>query len=58
MVERCDEPEVTLMTAYRLQAEPAVRRTREVYRDVVIGELVQIHASFSSHVLEYGSPDQ
>ncbi|WP_246998072.1 D-xylose 1-dehydrogenase Gfo6 [Halosolutus gelatinilyticus] len=53
VVDACHEADVTLMTAYRLQTEPTVRRTRELVRDGVIGDLVQIHGSFSHPILEY-----
>ena len=36
-IEACGDAGVTLMVAYRLQAEPTVRRTREVFRDGVNG---------------------
>ncbi len=45
------------MTAYRLQTEPAVRRTRELIREGTIGEVVQIQGGFSHPLLEYTSPD-
>ncbi|MFC6719321.1 D-xylose 1-dehydrogenase Gfo6 [Natrialbaceae archaeon GCM10025810] len=53
----CEEAGVTLMTAYRLQAEPTVRRTRELVREGVIGEVVQVHGGFSHPLLEYAGPD-
>ena len=57
VVETCAEAGVTLMTAYRLQCEPTVRRTREIVRDGVIGDVVQIHGGFSNPLLEHASPD-
>lgn len=47
LVERCDEADVTLMVAYRPQADPVHRRLRELLRDGVIGDPVQVHAGFS-----------
>lgn len=58
LVETCDEAGVTLMTAYRLQTEPAVRRTREADRDGPIGEAVQAHAHFSNRILDHGGAGQ
>lgn len=55
MVEAAEE--VTLMTAYRLRTEPAIRRMREAIRDGVIGKPVQIHGGFSTQMLDYTSSD-
>ena len=52
ILEACEDADVTLMTAYRLQLEPSVRRTRELIDDGVIGDVVQIHAGFSNPLLE------
>ncbi|OVE83939.1 D-xylose 1-dehydrogenase Gfo6 [Natronolimnobius baerhuensis] len=57
ILEACADAGVTLMTAYRLQTEPAVRRTRELIREGTIGEVVQIQGGFSHPLLEYTSPD-
>ncbi len=57
IVDACAEADVTLMTAYRLQVEPTVRRTRELVRDGVVGTVVQIHGSFSHPLLEHAGPD-
>lgn len=57
MVEACAEAGVTLMTAYRLRAEPAVRRMRELIRDGVIGTPVQVKGGFSSRLLDSVEPD-
>ena len=51
VVEACDEAGVTLMTAYRLQTEPAIRRTRQLVRDGVIGDVAQVHGNFSHPIL-------
>ncbi|PSP44263.1 gfo/Idh/MocA family oxidoreductase [Halobacteriales archaeon QH_6_64_20] len=51
MVQVCEEADVTLMIAYRLQTEPAVRRMRELIRDGFVGEPVQLNGGFSSQLL-------
>lgn len=51
LVERCESAGVTLMVAYRPQAEPVLRRVRSFVRDGGIGEVVQVHAGFSGHIL-------
>lgn len=56
IIDACDDADVTLMTAYRLQTEPIVRRTRELVRDGVIGEVVQIYGGFSHPLLETAGP--
>lgn len=57
MIEACAEGGVTLMTAYRLRAEPAVRRMRELIHDGVIGIPVQVKGGFSSRLLDSVEPD-
>ncbi|NKE38022.1 Gfo/Idh/MocA family oxidoreductase [Natronococcus sp. JC468] len=57
MVEACANSGVTLMTAYRLRAEPAIRRLHELIQDGVIGNPRQIKAGFSSQLLDNVSPD-
>jgi len=57
IIDACEDGDVTLMTAYRLQVEPSVRRTRELIRGGVIGDVVQIHAGFSNPLLENAGPD-
>ncbi|WP_049926320.1 D-xylose 1-dehydrogenase Gfo6 [Halopiger goleimassiliensis] len=57
VVDACDRADVTLMTAYRLQTESTVRRTRDLVRDGVVGDVVQIHGSFSHPILEHAGPD-
>ncbi|MBZ6494802.1 D-xylose 1-dehydrogenase Gfo6 [Natrinema longum] len=57
VVDACTTAGVTLMTAYRLQTEPTVRRTRELVREGAIGDVVQVHGSFSHPLLETASPD-
>jgi len=53
MVEACDDAGVTLMTAYRLQTEPAVRRVRELVTEGVIGDPKHVSGWFA-----YRNPDQ
>lgn len=38
MVDLCDENDVTLIIAYRMQTEPTVRRAKELVQDGVIGD--------------------
>jgi xylose dehydrogenase (NAD/NADP) len=57
MVDACRDANVVLMTAYRLRLEPAIRRMREAIRDGVIGDPVQIHAGFSSKLLDNAGPE-
>lgn len=57
LVDRCDDAGVTLMTAYRIQLDPAARRTRELVADGYIGDVVQVYGGFSHPVLEETSPD-
>ncbi|MFC6769121.1 Gfo/Idh/MocA family protein, partial [Natrinema soli] len=57
VVDACADADVTLMTAYRLQTEPTVRRTRELVREDVIGDVVQVHGGFSHPLLEHAGPD-
>ncbi|MWV38368.1 D-xylose 1-dehydrogenase Gfo6 [Natrialba sp. INN-245] len=57
VVDACEDAGVTLMTAYRLQTEPSVRRTRELVHSGVVGEVVQVHGSFSNPLLEYADAD-
>jgi len=57
MVDACEDAGVTLMTAYRLQFEPAARRTREIVSEGCIGRPVQIHSNFSTKLLDSFGPD-
>lgn len=57
MIDTCEANGVTLMTAYRLQTEPAIRRSREVIADGCIGDPVQIYSCFSVHLLEIAGTD-
>lgn len=47
MVCACEDAGVTLMVAYRIQAEPSVRRLRELIEDGFIGAPVHLHGQFS-----------
>ncbi|WP_255170392.1 D-xylose 1-dehydrogenase Gfo6 [Natrononativus amylolyticus] len=57
VIDACEDAGVTLMTAYRLQTEPTVRRTREMVQDGLIGDVVQVHGGFSNPLLEYADAD-
>jgi D-xylose 1-dehydrogenase (NADP+, D-xylono-1,4-lactone-forming) len=57
VIDACEDAGVTLMTAYRLQLEPSIRRTRELIAGGVIGDVVQIHAGFSNPLLEHAGAD-
>ena len=58
LVAACETAGVTLMTAYRMQVDPAVRRLREFLRSGGLGDVVKLHGDFTFPVLEgsYG-PD-
>ena len=59
MVRACESAAVTLMVAYRPRVEPAHRRLREMIRDGVLGDPVQVHGWFTGHVLRHDpDPDQ
>ena len=51
MVEVCEDASVTLMTAYRQQAEPGIRRIRDLVRDGLIGTPVSASGNFSITLL-------
>ena len=51
MVDICAEHGVTLMIAYRMHTEPAVRRTKELVQAGFIGDIVQIHGHMSQLML-------
>ncbi|QSW97762.1 D-xylose 1-dehydrogenase Gfo6 [Haloterrigena alkaliphila] len=57
LVDACEAAGVTLMTAYRLQTEPTIRRARELVRSDVVGDVVQVHGGFSHPLLEHAGPD-
>ena len=52
MVEIREAAGVRLMVAYRLHAEPAYRRLRELIGDGFIGEPIQVHGAFSLNLLD------
>ncbi len=52
LVEACEREGVPLMTAYRMQTDPAVRRARELVRDGLLGEPVQAYGANSQPLLE------
>lgn len=47
LVEACERAGVRLMTAYRLQTEPILRRMREAVASGTIGDLVSFHGEFA-----------
>jgi xylose dehydrogenase (NAD/NADP) len=52
MVEHCEDADVPLMIAYRMQTDPAVRRARELIDDGVLGDPVTAHGANSQRLLE------
>ncbi|KTG10303.1 oxidoreductase [Haloprofundus marisrubri] len=58
-VDACESADVPLMTAYRMQFDPVVRRLREYIRDGGIGDTLQLDGGFAFDVMG-GSrgPDQ
>ncbi|WP_276300117.1 D-xylose 1-dehydrogenase Gfo6 [Halorussus lipolyticus] len=59
MVGTCEDADVPLMVAYRMQTEPAVRRARELVQNGAIGDPVLVHGSMSQRLLEMiPNPDQ
>ena len=51
--------ETTLMIAYRMHTEPAVRRMRELVQEGFVGEVVEIRGRMSQRLLEmFSDPDQ
>ena len=57
MVEAADD--ITLMVAYRMHTDPAVRRMRELVADGFIGEPTHVHGHMSQRLLEMiPDPDQ
>src|SRR5699024_464410 len=57
MIRVCEDAGVRLMIAYRIQAEPAVRRLRELIQDGFIGDPVYLHGQFSSMVFDGDSEE-
>ncbi|QLK26348.1 Gfo/Idh/MocA family oxidoreductase [Natrinema zhouii] len=59
MVATCEEADVPLMIAYRMQTDPAVQRARELIADGFLGEPVSVYGHNSQHLLEMiPDPDQ
>jgi xylose dehydrogenase (NAD/NADP) len=57
MVAACEAADVSLMIAYRIHFEPAVRWARSLIEDGVIGDPVHVHGSMSQHLFETIGPD-
>lgn len=51
LVESCEAAGVTLMTAYRMQADPVVRRLRAAVRDGELGTVTRAFGNFTFDVL-------
>jgi xylose dehydrogenase (NAD/NADP) len=59
MVEVADKAGISLMIAYRMHTEPAVRRARELLKQGVIGDPVQVYGNNSQSLLSIiEDPDQ
>lgn len=59
IVDICDEHDVTLMVAYRMHTEPAVRRAKDLIDQGVIGDPLFIHGNMTEPILELvPNPDQ
>ncbi|AQL43431.1 glucose-fructose oxidoreductase [Halorientalis sp. IM1011] len=59
MVAATDEAGITLMVAYRMHTEPAVRRVRDLLREGLLGDPVAVHGHMSQPLLEMiPNPDQ
>lgn len=59
LVEAAEDADVVLMTGYRMQIEPAVRRAREILASGVIGDPVQAYGSNTQSLLDIiPDPDQ
>ncbi|MFB6138530.1 MAG: D-xylose 1-dehydrogenase Gfo6 [Halobacteriaceae archaeon] len=58
VTQACREAGVLLMTAYRMQTDPLVRRMRGLVREGAIGDPVKLHGEFSIDVLAAAGPDQ
>jgi xylose dehydrogenase (NAD/NADP) len=57
MVDACADAGVTLMIAYRMHTEPAVRRARELVADGLVGDPVLVHGSMSQRLVQEVVPD-
>lgn len=59
MVDAADKGEITLMIAYRMHTEPAVRRLKDVLEDGLLGDPVHVQGHMSQQLLEtIPDPDQ
>ncbi|WP_053947987.1 D-xylose 1-dehydrogenase Gfo6 [Halolamina sediminis] len=59
MVEVVEENDATLMIAYRMQTEPAVRRAKEFVDDGLIGEPIFVNGNMTEPILDLvPDPDQ
>jgi xylose dehydrogenase (NAD/NADP) len=52
LVDACETAGVTLMVAYRMHTEPAVRRARELIEADVVGRPVHVHGHMSDSLLD------
>jgi xylose dehydrogenase (NAD/NADP) len=57
LINTAQEAGIQLMTAYRMQTEPAIRRAREFIEAGHIGAPVQVHSHISIPLLEYGTDE-
>lgn len=59
IVDVCEDADVTLMTAYRMQTDPIIRRLREFLENDGIGEVIRLFGDFSFDILGGSKgPDQ
>jgi xylose dehydrogenase (NAD/NADP) len=59
VVETCADHDTTLMVAYRMHTEPAVRRARDLIDAGYVGDPVAVHGSMTEPLLdENPDPDQ
>ncbi|WP_303657543.1 D-xylose 1-dehydrogenase Gfo6 [Haladaptatus pallidirubidus] len=59
LVEAAEDADIPLMTAYRMQVDPAVRCARELIEDGFIGEPTHVYGNNSQSILEMiPDPDQ
>ncbi len=58
LVEVTEDASVRLMTAYRMQTTPIVRRASELVSRGAIGQPVRVESSFNTKPLRGASPDQ
>ncbi|WP_254532663.1 D-xylose 1-dehydrogenase Gfo6 [Natrinema gelatinilyticum] len=59
MIEVCDDHDATLMIAYRMHTEPAIRRAKDLIDDGVIGNPIFINGNMTEPILDLvPDPDQ